>query len=367
MTSFCFDSPDPEETARIAEELGRSIGAAGLVIGLIGPLGAGKTVFVKGLAEGLGIDARLVSSPTFVIAQQYPIAREALDPSGPQVLHHVDLYRLESEDELESMGFFDLFDPGAVLAVEWADRFPGALGPERLEIELDGAASRIDGVPGRTIAVRAYGRLPELISTDWRARIERRRRLGGAGAVGSGTETAVARPVGQGSGAEGQGRGPSRGLRGICLGLFSFWMMVWMAIRWIPGQEDPARGFERSESCGHPISIESDLWGTRRVRCHASELAQRGTDEFPSGIGGILFGRALDLETVSALQLEALPRLGPARARAIVQARERHGFESVEALEAVHGIGPRTVARLSEWLTVGRRHRESSQEGEDRG
>ncbi len=89
MKTWFFDSPDPEHTFACGADLGRSIGRDGLVIALVGPLGAGKTVFVKGLADGLGIDARLVSSPTFVIAQQYPI------PVGPEALHHVDLYRLE--------------------------------------------------------------------------------------------------------------------------------------------------------------------------------------------------------------------------------------------------------------------------------
>jgi tRNA threonylcarbamoyladenosine biosynthesis protein TsaE len=98
MQTWAFDSPDAERTLERGVELGRSISAAGLAIELIGPLGAGKTVFVKGLATGLGVDARSVSSPTFVIAQQYRLA------TGPESLHHVDLYRLESESELESIG-----------------------------------------------------------------------------------------------------------------------------------------------------------------------------------------------------------------------------------------------------------------------
>ncbi len=89
VTAFRFDSPDPETTFEIAALLGRSIGARGLALGLVGPLGSGKTVFVKGLAAGLGVDPRGVSSPTFVIAQEYAI------PDGPETLHHLDFYRLE--------------------------------------------------------------------------------------------------------------------------------------------------------------------------------------------------------------------------------------------------------------------------------
>jgi len=140
MQTWIFDSPDAVHTIEAGAELGRSIGASGLAIALIGPLGAGKTVFVKGLATGLGIDPRVVSSPTFVIAQQYVL------PSGPETLHHVDLYRLESSMELESIGFYDMLAPGQVAAVEWADRFPEVLGHEYLSIEFEGPSPSLDRV-----------------------------------------------------------------------------------------------------------------------------------------------------------------------------------------------------------------------------
>jgi tRNA threonylcarbamoyladenosine biosynthesis protein TsaE len=96
---------------------------------LHGELGAGKTVFVKGLAEGLGLDPDLVSSPTFVLAHQYPSLASC-------TLHHVDLYRLESASELESMGFFELVRAGALVAVEWGDRFADELPGDRLEVHI---------------------------------------------------------------------------------------------------------------------------------------------------------------------------------------------------------------------------------------
>jgi NAD(P)H-hydrate epimerase len=116
------------ELPAAVEELRRCAGRAGLVVALAGPLGAGKTVFVKGLAEGLGIDPDLVASPTFTIASEYEGRRGRLA--------HVDLYRVESPAELEATGFRDLLAPGLVLAVEWADRFPEALPADRLEIAL---------------------------------------------------------------------------------------------------------------------------------------------------------------------------------------------------------------------------------------
>jgi tRNA threonylcarbamoyladenosine biosynthesis protein TsaE len=122
--------------------LASAVAARGLVVALIGPLGAGKTVFVKGLAEGLGIDPAAVTSPTFVISSEYPTA-------AGRLLAHVDLYRVESRDELESAGFADLLEPGAVVAVEWGDRFPAALPADRLEISIERSESGAD--PARRV------------------------------------------------------------------------------------------------------------------------------------------------------------------------------------------------------------------------
>jgi tRNA threonylcarbamoyladenosine biosynthesis protein TsaE len=124
-----FRSRSAEQTGAAARRLASVLDDRGLVVSLIGDLGVGKTVFVKGLAEGLGIDPAGVTSPTFVICSEYPT------PAGHR-LAHIDLYRVEHVGELEAMGFVDLFEPGAVVAVEWADRFPEALPPDHLEIEI---------------------------------------------------------------------------------------------------------------------------------------------------------------------------------------------------------------------------------------
>ena len=116
-----------------------------LVVALVGPLGAGKTEWVKGLAEGLGVDPSLVASPTFVIASEYP---------GRRRLAHVDLYRIESEAELEAAGFVDLLAPGTVVAVEWADRFPRALPADRVEVRIERPAAAPEE---REIELRATG------------------------------------------------------------------------------------------------------------------------------------------------------------------------------------------------------------------
>lgn len=131
-----FRSQSPEATHAAASKLARAAGG-GLVIGLSGPLGAGKTAFVKGLADGLGIAPDQVASPTFVIVSEYPT------PAGNRLVH-VDLYRLESVAELDSTGFPDLLGPDAIVAVEWADRLPAGLPSDRLELRLerDSAAPR---------------------------------------------------------------------------------------------------------------------------------------------------------------------------------------------------------------------------------
>lgn len=125
------------ETRRAGQRLGHCVGPEGLCVALCGPLGAGKTLFAQGLAEGLGIAPGLVTSPTFAIASAYP------RPGGGRFVH-ADCYRLGSLDELEATGFADWFEPGAVIAVEWADRFPAALPEDRLWLEL----ARPGGAPG---------------------------------------------------------------------------------------------------------------------------------------------------------------------------------------------------------------------------
>lgn len=150
-------SRSPEETRSHAAALARAA-RGGLVVALVGPLGSGKTVFAKGLAEGLGIDPRRVASPTFVIASEYPVEGEGLSR-----FVHADLYRLERAEELEAAGLLDWLDPHTLLAVEWADRFPEALPDDRLEV-------RFGGGPGaRVLEVEARGPAAAAVLERWRA------------------------------------------------------------------------------------------------------------------------------------------------------------------------------------------------------
>jgi tRNA threonylcarbamoyladenosine biosynthesis protein TsaE len=105
-----ISTSSPEETEAAGEALAATLAVGDLLL-LAGELGAGKTTFVRGVARGLGISAR-VQSPTFQLVRVYP---------GRIQLAHVDLYRLESAAELADLGLDDLLDEG-VVAVEWGDR-----------------------------------------------------------------------------------------------------------------------------------------------------------------------------------------------------------------------------------------------------
>jgi tRNA threonylcarbamoyladenosine biosynthesis protein TsaE len=114
------------ETSAVGSELARSLDAGSVVL-LIGELGAGKTAFVRGLAEGLGIDPELVSSPTFTLIQEYR--------GGRLPLHHVDLYRLRSI-EVDDLGLDELMLGGGVAAIEWPDRLAREI-PSAVRVRID--------------------------------------------------------------------------------------------------------------------------------------------------------------------------------------------------------------------------------------
>lgn len=116
-----------EDTLRLGALLGRSL-FGGAVVGLVGPLGAGKTQLVKGIAQGNALtDVRMVTSPTFTLINEYP---------GTLNLYHLDAYRLKGANELLALGFDELIAPDAAVVVEWADRVESVLPADSLWIDL---------------------------------------------------------------------------------------------------------------------------------------------------------------------------------------------------------------------------------------
>ena len=119
------------------KEIGRVLGKfayPGLVLALIGDLGAGKTVFVQGFAEGADVQG-IVNSPSYVLMNIY---------HGRLKLFHFDFYRLDDEDELFELGLDEYFYGDGVALVEWADKFPHVLPANRLEIVFEKCSDDLD-------------------------------------------------------------------------------------------------------------------------------------------------------------------------------------------------------------------------------
>lgn len=148
MTVWQARTESVEQTMALGRALGRHV-EPGDLIALVGELGVGKTQLVRGLAEGMGIDPRAVASPTFVMVVEH-------EPQGDgPTLVHIDAYRLESLDELESVGWEingESLRRDGVIALEWADRLDGALGEDLLRVELVH-----EGEHSRSVTVEAMG------------------------------------------------------------------------------------------------------------------------------------------------------------------------------------------------------------------
>ena len=149
----------PETIEVLSEDDTRRAGAllGGLarpndVIGLIGGLGAGKTAFAQGMARGLGVEGH-VPSPTFNLLLVHP---------GAHTFYHFDLYRLERPDELEEIDLRETVETGGVTAIEWADRFPGEMPADRLEITFE-----VLDEEGRRLRPRGIGARSHLLAAQW--------------------------------------------------------------------------------------------------------------------------------------------------------------------------------------------------------
>lgn len=143
------------ETMRFGERIGKAL-EPGDIVCLKGGLGAGKTVFAKGIASGLGIPPDDVASPTFVLVRQY---------AGRLTLFHIDLYRLSSSAEIAGLGYEEFLYGEGVSVIEWCQRF-GPLKPEHyILVEFT-----VTGPSRRTLTVSAKGKRYRDINTVLRKR-----------------------------------------------------------------------------------------------------------------------------------------------------------------------------------------------------
>jgi tRNA threonylcarbamoyladenosine biosynthesis protein TsaE len=116
-------------SAEETEAAGRRLGAGlrpGDVVALVGPLGAGKTVLARGIAEGAGARGH-IASPSFVLIRDY---------DGPVQVHHADLYRIERPADVVDLGLDELADAGGILIVEWADRAGSLMPTPHISVDL---------------------------------------------------------------------------------------------------------------------------------------------------------------------------------------------------------------------------------------
>ena len=140
--SITIKTTSVKETIAIGKKLGKLM-SPGDVIYLTGELGAGKTCFVKGIAEGLGIRGKDITSPTFIIINEY---------KGKIPLYHIDLYRIGVIDDLRDIGMDEIVYGKGVTAIEWAERIKDVLPDERLDITLKWVDDKT-----RSIEIRAFG------------------------------------------------------------------------------------------------------------------------------------------------------------------------------------------------------------------
>jgi tRNA threonylcarbamoyladenosine biosynthesis protein TsaE len=146
-------STSANDTQALGEQVGSYL-QAGDVVCLYGELGSGKTVFVKGLAKGLGVqDEAAVRSPSFVLISHY---------AGRTPVYHADLYRLDGLADIDDIGLRELLGGDGVAVIEWADKLEAALPTARLDVRL-----RHTGTDLRQIELHPVGERPVCCLQQW--------------------------------------------------------------------------------------------------------------------------------------------------------------------------------------------------------
>jgi tRNA threonylcarbamoyladenosine biosynthesis protein TsaE len=158
MDNFRVVTRSPDQTRKLGRLISEILQGGDILL-LSGNLGAGKTHLVQGIAFGLGVQ-EYACSPSFMIAREY---------HGRLALYHLDLYRLDHIEEIVDLGIDEYFRPGAVCAIEWAEKGGGALPGDNLVIymeHLGGDSRRVTFIPAGKRYTDLTGKLKDLIKKD---------------------------------------------------------------------------------------------------------------------------------------------------------------------------------------------------------
>lgn len=148
-------SPSPEHTVQAGECLGRLL-RPGDFLALFGELGSGKTLFVRGVAAGVGCAPEEVHSPSFTLVNEYG------STATPRRLAHIDLYRIRTAAEVAGIGWDEYVGPRYIAAVEWAERADALLPPDHLRIRLEPRGPEL-----RLVSVQATGARSGWLLREW--------------------------------------------------------------------------------------------------------------------------------------------------------------------------------------------------------
>ena len=130
MNARTVRAASADETIALGREIARELPSKALVL-LIGNLGAGKTTLAKGIVDGLGAAAPdEVMSPTYTLIHEY----------GEGRVYHIDLYRLDTREDIATLGLDEILDRDAIVLIEWGERFPELWPEDRIEIQLNATA-----------------------------------------------------------------------------------------------------------------------------------------------------------------------------------------------------------------------------------
>ncbi len=131
VTLGVFDTNSPKETKKLAEKFAKNL-KMGDIIALYGDLGAGKTVFIQGIAQGLNIK-RKITSPTFVFIKSYEVKIK----SKNLTFNHLDLYRSTNDKDSESLGLDEILAEDSITVIEWADKIEEKLPTRRIDVTIE--------------------------------------------------------------------------------------------------------------------------------------------------------------------------------------------------------------------------------------